>query len=164
MKKIIFSFLIFSALLQQANAAITLMPLTTWAKDKDFTTLSVSDTVFVTLRCSVAYDVNRGILEEYSNLNPQGLRTRVDTYRWVSSRFAALQVKDKSSTIKDSYMKSYFAQAQDIYNAYYDAMKKNQPIPHSLMTELLATDIGVCNNMDKNIFEAYKLMKNHESK
>ena len=49
-------------------------------------------------------------------------------------------------------------QAKNIYDAYYTAMKSNEPIPHSLSSELLATDIGVCNDLDKNIFEAYKQM------
>jgi hypothetical protein len=140
-------------------SALTLMPLSSWKKDKEFSTLSVADTVYVTQRCSIAYDINRAFFEDFSNLKPQGLREKVDTYRWVYSRFATLLVMDKSKSIKDNFMKSQIEESKEIYSAYFLAIKNNEPIPHSLSNELIAMDIGFCNSFDNVVFDAYKQMK-----
>jgi len=156
----LFSLFLVSLFFQTCSFASTLLPLNLWAKDKTFSTLSIQDTVSVTLRCSIAYDINRSVLEEFSNLKADGLRKRIDTYRWVNSRFAVLLVKDKSKLIQDKFMQSILAETRDIYDAYLLAMKNNEPVPHSLSTELLATDVGFCNSFDNVVFDAYSQMKN----
>ena len=99
-------------------------------------------------------------MEEFSNLKADGLRKKIYTYRWVNSRFAVLLVKDKNKLIQDNFMQSMLAESRDIYEAYFLAMKNNEPVPHSLSTELLATDVGFCNSFDKVVFDAYAQMKN----
>ena len=135
------------------------MPLTTWMQGKEFTTLSVADTVSLTLRCSVAYDINRAIFEEFTSAKADGLTERVEKYRWVGTRFSALLMKGKNKVEMDNYAKSYLRQNQEIYSAYFDAIKSSQPIPHSMSNALLAGDIGACNDFDKIIFDAYRKMQ-----
>jgi hypothetical protein len=156
----IFKFFLVAHLFLSLNVCVatTLMPLTTWMQGKEFSTLSVYDTVTVTLRCSAAYDVNRVILEEFSNYKADGLRERVEKHRRVSSAFSALLMKDKKKTDLDNYQKSYLKQANAIYDAYFDAIKNSQPIPHSISNALLAGDIGVCNELDQTVFDAYTKM------
>ena len=156
----VFALFLASIFFQSSSHAVTLLPLNLWAKDKSFSTLSVQDTVTVTLRCSIAYDINRLVLEEFSNLKADGLRKKIYTYRWVNSRFAVLLVKDKNKLIQDNFMQSMRTERSDIYEAYFLAMKNNEPVPHSLSTELLATDVGFCNSFDKVVFDAYAQMKN----
>lgn len=139
--------------------AFNMMPLTTWIQGKEFSTLSVNDTVMLTFRCSVAYDVNKEILEEFTGLRADGLRNRIEKYRWVNSHFTALLMKDKKKIYRDNYIKTLTKQYQDVYESYFEAMKNSQPIPHSLSTLILASDIGVCNSFDKNLFDAYEQMR-----
>ena len=136
--------------------ALTLMPLPTWMQGKEFTTLSVNDTVILTLRCSAAYDINRVIFEEFTSAKAAGLSERVEKYRNVSVKFSALLMKGKSKVEMDNYKKSYIHQSQEIYSAYFDAIKNSQPIPHSISNALLAGDIGACNDFDQIVFDAYK--------
>ena len=163
------SLIIFIVTLVNLNAshALTLMPLTSWIKDKDYTTLSVEDTILVTQRCMAAYRINISFFSEFSNYDPKKLKDTFEKYSWVNSRFAILKVvknKDKvrDKNYADKFIKSLLQEEQEIYDAYLEIMRNNQPIPHSLNSELLATDIGVCNKIDSMVFDAYQQMKKHE--
>lgn len=158
MKKLRLFLMLAAISYQNLSNAAYFLPLTTWIKDKQFSTLSVDDTVTLTLRCSVAYEVNRSILESFTNLKAEGLRNRVDTYRKVSAGFSAILVKEKKQADRDIFMKSMLRTNEEIYDFYMTSMRNNQPIPFSLNTEILATDIGVCNSLDEKIFDAQRKM------
>ena len=70
------SLIIFIVTLVNLNAshALTLMPLTSWIKNKDYTTLSVEDTILVTQRCMAAYRINISFFSEFSNYDPKILK------------------------------------------------------------------------------------------
>jgi len=144
--------------------ALTLLPLSTWIKDKDFTTLSIEDTILVTQRCSVAYSININYFNQFTSLDPKNLKETLEKYSWVMSRFAVLRVKDKDKNTIEKYLQSLLTEQQEIYESYLEIMKNNNPIPHSLNSELLATDLGVCNKIKPITFDAYERMKNIDKK
>jgi hypothetical protein len=91
-------------------------------------------------------------------MKAEGLRNRVDTYRKVSAGFSALLVKDKKQSDRDAFTKSILRMNEEIYDFYIISLRNNQPIPFSLNTEILATDVGVCNSLDEKIFDANRKM------
>jgi hypothetical protein len=159
MKKNIFIFSLLVYLCIFSSTASSLVPLNQWASTKQFTTLSIPDTVYLSLRCSIAFNINKEIIEEYSNLKADGLRDKVNAHRSVYATGSIIMMKDKSKTVKDDYMKSLPMEVKNINDAYFSALKKNMPVPHSMMNELLAGDIGFCNAIDRQIMELHKLMQ-----
>ena len=142
--------------------ASSLLPLNTWAQAKQFNTLSVADTLILTLRCSIAYDINKEIIEEYTDLKAEGLKNKVIAYRSVYASSVAILMRGKNNSEKNKYMESQTAEVKFINDAYFDAMKKNMPIPHSLNNELLAGDVGFCNSMDEKIIQTYNLIQKNK--
>ncbi len=139
--------------------ASSLMPLNTWAQAKQFNTLSVADTLILTLRCSIAYNINKEIIEEYTDLKAEGLKNKIIAYRSVYASSVAILMRGKNNSEKNKYMDTQTAEVKFINDAYFDAMKKNMPIPHSLNNELLAGDISFCNSMDEKIIQTYNLIQ-----
>ena len=71
-------------------------------------------------------------------------------------------MRGKNNSEKNKYMDSQTAEVKFINDAYFDAMKKNMPIPHSLNNELLAGDVGFCNSMDEKIIQTYNLIQKNK--
>jgi hypothetical protein len=154
--------MLISAVNVNTSYAATLLPLNTWAQSKQFNTLSIADTLFLTLRCSIAYNINKEIIEEYTDLKADGLRNKIIAYRSVYASSVAILMRGKNINEKNKYMDSQNVEVKFINDAYFDAMKKNMPIPHSLNNELLAGDVGFCNNMDEKIIQTYNLIEKNK--
>jgi hypothetical protein len=157
-KKVLILMLI-SLVYVSTSYASSLMPLNTWAQAKQFNTLSVADTLILTLRCSIAYNINKEIIEEYTDLKAEGLKNKIIAYRSVYASSVAILMRGKNNSEKNKYMDTQTAEVKFINDAYFDAMKKNMPIPHSLNNELLAGDISFCNSMDEKIIQTYNLIQ-----
>jgi hypothetical protein len=149
-----------------SSHAVTLLPLSTWIKDKNFTTLSIEDAILLTQRCSVAYSININFFTQFTSYDPKNLKDTLDKYLSVMSNFAILKITDKEKNkIKiEKYLKSLVTEQDEIFDSYLEIMQSNQPIPHSLYSELLATDLGVCDKFKPTIFEAYEQMKKIDKK
>lgn len=160
-KKILILFLISLSHVSTTYAS-SLLPLNAWAQAKQFNTLSVADTLFLTLRCSIAYNINKEIIEEYTDLKAEGLKNKIIAYRSVYASSVAILMRGKNNSEKNKYMDSQTAEVKFINDAYFDAMKKNMPIPHSLNNELLAGDVGFCNSMDEKIIQTYNLIQKNK--
>ena len=135
-----------------------LLPLSNWIASRN--NLSVEDTAYLGMRCGVAYSINQNALEQFSlGSNTDALKEKIKVYFWISAQYSSILAKKFNAKEKDQFMKKQTSFANELYDQYYDALKKNQPIPYSLSNELLATDIGVCNSTNEKIFDAYGLMK-----
>lgn len=134
-----------------------LLPLTTWISSHK--NLSVDDTAYLGARCGVLYNINQKILADFiedSALTKMQVKSMV--YFSVSTHSSVLSWKNSNTNLTSDLREKHMSFVNRLYESYYSALKNNQPIPFSLSTELLATDLGVCDSTNETFSDVYKIL------
>lgn len=134
-----------------------LLPLTTWISTRK--NMSIDDTAYLGARCGVLYNINQKILADFieeSALTKMQVKSMV--YFSVSAHSSVLSWKNSNTKLTSDLRQKQMAFVNRLYESYYLALKNNHPIPFSLSTELLATDLGVCDSTNETFSNVYKIL------
>jgi hypothetical protein len=152
-------YLLLCTMLVFSNSANSfLLPLSNMVFDRN--NLSKEDVFTLSQRCYVVNEISYEMMKNFSRVGEDisKIEHKRDVFSKVYTQmYALLALRGSKNKTAEEVAIEYGKATDSVFVEYFHSMKDNKPIPYSLSSALLATDIGTCNELT-NEFEKFSQM------